>query len=163
MPLDQQFEMIKDDCFYTLLSQEYVYFLHYAADIEQNLTIQYIISEYLMSCLQSMRQPFLTCDLFENVFEKYFKKAMFLKAFNKENFDVVYRMYTYNVLFKEESNYTTFNYVMLQYDVRADLLDRNGYRCFSEYEAENRERTETIATICFNNKHMQLVVKYGPY
>ena len=53
VPLNGQYVLFKDNCCYFILSQEHLYFLHYAEfnAAENNLQIQSVVNEYLISCL----------------------------------------------------------------------------------------------------------------
>ena len=115
--------MIANHCVYSLIGQRYIYFINtYNERSVFGLPRSNIhINEILFSCLPLISGYSIYVDIYENIFEKYFKNAYFVNT--KPNITNIYRLYKYEAVFDKE--FEVFNYMLIKYDATNDLQERN--------------------------------------
>ena len=151
IPMSDSYEMIEDNCVYNYL-ENYICFIH---SFSREELVRDSLSQLMFSCLTQLNGHMETCymQIEENIFETYFKKAIF-RSNKNDKFVDIYRFYIHKALFENEREESA-NYVILRYD-STNYLRHGGYRCLSE----DSENSQMMASKCFGNKHFQLAIAF---
>ena len=106
---------------------EFINFVYVSASGDRTKIRQ--IYQLVFSCLPLLTgREYISVDLYENLFLKYFRKAPFVQQGCK--FTELYRVYSYDVFCNEHQNFELLNYMLLKYNA-APHLNVQSYDCFS--------------------------------